>query len=226
MPAPSSSSPLSFLCFLTLLLIFHTPSKCASAAAAAPKQAPARRHRLLSVDYYDKTCPHLEQLVSSITTQQFRDAPVSAPATLRLFFHDCFVEVRENWNPLPHIQNHTLYTACIVQSISITWVLLFWSWEALENGRAVMGRFWYRRSLAAKWRRRRMRRTTRGWERKGLKASRRPRRWLRASAPVLCLVLTSSQLQPEILSIWWEPFSWFKEIWAIFCTQTAHIRKF
>ncbi|KAG6573293.1 Peroxidase 19, partial [Cucurbita argyrosperma subsp. sororia] len=86
----SSSSPLSPLCFLTLLLIFITPSECA--ATPAPKKAPARRHRLLSVDYYTKTCPHLEQLVSSITTQQFRDAPVSAPATLRLFFHDCFVE--------------------------------------------------------------------------------------------------------------------------------------
>ncbi|CAK9327484.1 unnamed protein product [Citrullus colocynthis] len=85
--------PFSLLCFLTLLLSFHTPLKCAAAAASPPpKQASSRRHRLLSLDYYNKTCPHLDQLVSSITTQQFRDAPVSAPATLRLFFHDCFVE--------------------------------------------------------------------------------------------------------------------------------------
>ncbi|XP_008442954.1 peroxidase 19 [Cucumis melo] len=84
--------PFSLLCFLTLLIIFYTPSKCANAKSPPPKQLPAHRHRLLSVDYYDKTCPHLDQLVSSITTQQFKDAPVSAPATLRLFFHDCFVE--------------------------------------------------------------------------------------------------------------------------------------
>ncbi|GFP97562.1 peroxidase 19 [Phtheirospermum japonicum] len=37
-------------------------------------------------------CPQLDQLVASITSQQFKEAPVSAPATIRLFFHDCFVE--------------------------------------------------------------------------------------------------------------------------------------
>ncbi|KAL3643490.1 Peroxidase 19 [Castilleja foliolosa] len=46
----------------------------------------------LSVDFYSKTCPQLDQLVASITSQQFKEAPVSAPATIRLFFHDCFVE--------------------------------------------------------------------------------------------------------------------------------------
>ncbi|KAJ8626090.1 hypothetical protein MRB53_019397 [Persea americana] len=46
----------------------------------------------LSVDFYSKTCPQLEQLVASVTSQQFHDAPVSAPSTIRLFFHDCFVQ--------------------------------------------------------------------------------------------------------------------------------------
>ncbi|XP_068664462.1 peroxidase 19 [Aristolochia californica] len=46
----------------------------------------------LAVDFYSKTCPQLEQLVLSVTSQQLRDSPVSGPATIRLFFHDCFVE--------------------------------------------------------------------------------------------------------------------------------------
>ncbi|XVE88143.1 hypothetical protein DITRI_Ditri19aG0044400 [Diplodiscus trichospermus] len=51
-----------------------------------------RRPRQLSVDYYAKSCPQVEQFIGSITSQQFKEAPVSAPATIRLFFHDCFVE--------------------------------------------------------------------------------------------------------------------------------------
>ncbi|XP_047311370.1 peroxidase 19 [Impatiens glandulifera] len=51
-----------------------------------------RRPRQLSVGYYAKSCPQLDQLVGSVTSQQFKEAPVSAPATIRLFFHDCFVE--------------------------------------------------------------------------------------------------------------------------------------
>lgn len=31
-------------------------------------------------------------MVASVTSLQFRDVPVSAPATIRLFFHDCFVD--------------------------------------------------------------------------------------------------------------------------------------
>ncbi|KAF3788402.1 Peroxidase 19 [Nymphaea thermarum] len=46
----------------------------------------------LSVDFYSTSCPQLEQLVFSVTSQRFKEAPVSAPSTIRLFFHDCFVE--------------------------------------------------------------------------------------------------------------------------------------
>ncbi|XP_031473954.1 peroxidase 19-like [Nymphaea colorata] len=46
----------------------------------------------LSVDFYSMSCPQLEQLVFSVTSQRFKEAPVSAPSTIRLFFHDCFVE--------------------------------------------------------------------------------------------------------------------------------------
>ncbi|KAL9269852.1 Peroxidase 19-like protein [Drosera capensis] len=50
-----------------------------------------RQPRQFSVDYYAKSCAQVEKLVGSVTTQQFKDAPVTAPATIRLFFHDCFV---------------------------------------------------------------------------------------------------------------------------------------
>ncbi|CAO2842921.1 unnamed protein product [Amaranthus hypochondriacus] len=49
-------------------------------------------HRQLSTDYYAKTCPQVEQLVGSVTSQLFKDSPAIAPATIRLFFHDCFVQ--------------------------------------------------------------------------------------------------------------------------------------
>ncbi|KAI3829283.1 hypothetical protein L1987_03402 [Smallanthus sonchifolius] len=49
-------------------------------------------HRYLTVDYYAKTCPQLEQIVGFVTSQKFKDSPATAPATIRLFFHDCFVQ--------------------------------------------------------------------------------------------------------------------------------------
>ncbi|KAG1346814.1 Peroxidase 19 [Cocos nucifera] len=56
----------------------------------ATRKAPV--HHQLSLDFYSKTCPQLDQLVSSVTSRRFQQIPVSAPATIRLFFHDCFVE--------------------------------------------------------------------------------------------------------------------------------------
>ncbi|PON57398.1 Peroxidase [Trema orientale] len=63
-----------------------------SAYSSAKASNITRPRRQLSFDYYAKSCPQLEQLVSSVTSQQFKEAPVSSPATIRLFFHDCFVE--------------------------------------------------------------------------------------------------------------------------------------
>ncbi|KAI4335397.1 hypothetical protein L6164_014042 [Bauhinia variegata] len=45
----------------------------------------------LTRGFYSKTCPRVEQLVRSAVTQKFQQTFVTAPATLRLFFHDCFV---------------------------------------------------------------------------------------------------------------------------------------
>ncbi|XVF48172.1 hypothetical protein PTKIN_Ptkin03bG0169500 [Pterospermum kingtungense] len=48
-------------------------------------------HAQLRVDYYHNSCPDVESIVRSAVKQKFRQTFVTAPATLRLFFHDCFV---------------------------------------------------------------------------------------------------------------------------------------
>ncbi|KAL4278145.1 hypothetical protein GQ457_03G036540 [Hibiscus cannabinus] len=78
--SPSSSTFFIFTCFF---IIFFVTINSTNAT---------RRPRQISVNYYAKSCPQVEQLIGSITSQQFKEAPVSAPATIRLFFHDCFVE--------------------------------------------------------------------------------------------------------------------------------------
>ncbi|CAL9235469.1 unnamed protein product [Arabidopsis halleri] len=75
--------------------LFLTSTIPISPAKLTISQPPALRrlhHRELSGDYYSKKCPQLENLVGSVTSQRFKEAPISAPATIRLFFHDCFVE--------------------------------------------------------------------------------------------------------------------------------------
>ncbi|XVF87389.1 hypothetical protein PTKIN_Ptkin18bG0116200 [Pterospermum kingtungense] len=83
---PSSSS--FFTCFLILFSLI-TINSCNCLAIVSNTKRPPRQ---LSVNYYTKSCPQVERLIGSITSQQFKEAPVSAPATIRLFFHDCFVE--------------------------------------------------------------------------------------------------------------------------------------
>jgi peroxidase len=46
----------------------------------------------LSENFYSKTCPNVEGLVLAVARQKLAEAPVSAPATIRLLFHDCFVD--------------------------------------------------------------------------------------------------------------------------------------
>ncbi|KAK9058013.1 hypothetical protein SSX86_022853 [Deinandra increscens subsp. villosa] len=66
---------------------FFTTGFCSSSISAS-----LLHHRYLTVDYYAKTCPPLEQIVGFVTSQKFKDSPATAPATIRLFFHDCFVQ--------------------------------------------------------------------------------------------------------------------------------------
>ncbi|XP_010492211.1 PREDICTED: peroxidase 55-like [Camelina sativa] len=46
----------------------------------------------LSENYYSSTCPNVERIVQQAVTTKFQQTPTTAPATLRMFFHDCFVE--------------------------------------------------------------------------------------------------------------------------------------
>ncbi|CAL5042596.1 unnamed protein product [Urochloa decumbens] len=47
-------------------------------------------HRL-SFSYYDKTCPSAQHIVQSVMASRVAADQPTAPAVLRLFFHDCFV---------------------------------------------------------------------------------------------------------------------------------------
>ncbi|KAF4375114.1 hypothetical protein F8388_017260 [Cannabis sativa] len=45
----------------------------------------------LKQNFYSKTCPNVENIVRNVVRQKFQQTFVTIPATLRLFFHDCFV---------------------------------------------------------------------------------------------------------------------------------------
>lgn len=47
----------------------------------------------LSENFYASTCPNVELIVEQAVTKNYQEFPITAPATLRLFFHDCFVGV-------------------------------------------------------------------------------------------------------------------------------------
>ncbi|XP_062185664.1 peroxidase 19-like [Phragmites australis] len=59
-------------------------------AAVGSRRAPERHG--LSLDFYAKTCPAVDQIVANVTAARFRDYPAAGPAVLRLFHHDCFIE--------------------------------------------------------------------------------------------------------------------------------------
>uniref|UniRef100_A0A453LVW0 Plant heme peroxidase family profile domain-containing protein n=1 Tax=Aegilops tauschii subsp. strangulata TaxID=200361 RepID=A0A453LVW0_AEGTS len=48
----------------------------------------------LSPGYYGSSCPNLESIVRGVVTQKMDDTIRTIGSTIRLFFHDCFVEVR------------------------------------------------------------------------------------------------------------------------------------
>lgn len=43
--------------------------------------------------YYANICPNVEDIVRNVVNQKFKQTFVTVPATLRMFFHDCFVQV-------------------------------------------------------------------------------------------------------------------------------------
>lgn len=46
----------------------------------------------LRENFYAATCPNVESVVKNVVSQKFGQTFVTVPGTLRLFFHDCFVE--------------------------------------------------------------------------------------------------------------------------------------
>ncbi|KAI3702389.1 hypothetical protein L6452_28127 [Arctium lappa] len=45
----------------------------------------------LRENFYQTTCPNVESIVRSAVAKKFQETFITAPGTLRLFFHDCFV---------------------------------------------------------------------------------------------------------------------------------------
>lgn len=64
----------------------------AAMAALSPPMAAAQ----LRPDYYAGVCPNIQSIVRESVRQSMAHSPVAAPATLRLFFHDCAVRVSNN----------------------------------------------------------------------------------------------------------------------------------
>ena len=50
----------------------------------------------LRQNYYSNTCPDVENIVFKAVSAKFKQTFVTVPATIRLFFHDCFVSVRNS----------------------------------------------------------------------------------------------------------------------------------
>ncbi|OVA02897.1 Plant peroxidase [Macleaya cordata] len=49
----------------------------------------------LSVNFYKRTCPNVEEKIWEVLVKKMKEHPtpnITIPGTLRLFFHDCFVE--------------------------------------------------------------------------------------------------------------------------------------
>lgn len=80
------------------------PLPSARSAGVNNRRAPERHG--LSLDFYGKTCPAVDHIVANVTAERFRDHPATGPAVLRLFHHDCFVEVRKQ-------SSNALHCICI-----------------------------------------------------------------------------------------------------------------
>lgn len=48
----------------------------------------------LKQNHYANVCPNVEKIVRDAVQKKFKQTFVTVPATIRLFFHDCFVQVK------------------------------------------------------------------------------------------------------------------------------------
>jgi peroxidase len=72
-------------------------------AAMLPSSEAAYSGDGLSKDYYSSSCPKLLSFVGEEVTRKKNETVVTIPAVLRLFFHDCFVNVSSL--PILHLRS-------------------------------------------------------------------------------------------------------------------------
>jgi peroxidase len=79
----------SITCFYSLLLV--SSILFASYFHASEAQAPVVKG--LAYNFFAQTCPNLENIVRNHLTKVLKSDNGQAPGLLRIFFHDCFVQV-------------------------------------------------------------------------------------------------------------------------------------
>ena len=77
----------------------------------------------LSPDFYDKTCPNLHTIVLNTMRQAVNKEARIGASILRLFFHDCFVNVRHNLLLLLYTENN-IFVLCSYRNLLS--LLLLW----------------------------------------------------------------------------------------------------
>lgn len=60
----------------------------------------------LKQNYYANICPNVENIVKTVVQKKFQQTFVTVPATLRLFFHDCLVQVTQKQRAVFIKSNH------------------------------------------------------------------------------------------------------------------------
>jgi hypothetical protein len=67
----------------------------------------------LKQDYYAGVCPDVEKIVRDAVSKKVQETPVAVGATIRLFFHDCFVEVRPHLHQRRHLALANSIRVCL-----------------------------------------------------------------------------------------------------------------
>ncbi|KAH7511188.1 hypothetical protein FEM48_ZijujUnG0033800 [Ziziphus jujuba var. spinosa] len=71
---------------LSYILLVWSLSLCLLCLFPIPSSAQLKQN------YYANVCPNVESIVRNVVKTKFQQTFVTVPATLRLFFHDCFVQ--------------------------------------------------------------------------------------------------------------------------------------
>jgi hypothetical protein len=83
----------------------------------------------LEYDFYRQTCPQAEAIVRSSMARIYSEHQDVSPALLRLFFHDCFIEVAA---PFPSFSS-LLFPKMRV-CLFLIWVFICYSFSSKHSG--------------------------------------------------------------------------------------------